>query len=225
MDRLLIAAAILGVCLIGLVKLRRQMSRVDEKSQFAVEFLEKFRTYINSRGENYECYGWMTYRSARMQTQLGRAGIFQSYRPPFSNVIHRNVPAIFTLLPELRNYLNDELLSRQDTAAQCASMLEDILLRHLGTLEDEGDAVVRYLRNPFIWLTEGMRTIVALPVSLLGWLGILSANTARGFANSALVRLVAGFAALIGFVSAIVGLIVGWTDFVSIVRGWLAMLD
>jgi hypothetical protein len=69
-----------------------------------------------------------------------------------------------------------------------------------------------------------MREIVAFPVSLLGWLGILSTTTARSIAESALFRMLGGVAALIGFASAVVGLITGWAQFVTMVSSWIAKL-
>jgi hypothetical protein len=154
-----------------------------------------------------------------MQTQLGISGICASYRPPYANFQYSNYPIILNMLPELRNALNDSVLSNSQLVHQYSMALQDTLIRHLGSLHDLGEVNNHALRNPVIWLREGVRVITALPLTLLGWLGALSETTVTRLTSGRFFKTISSFAALVGFVSAVMGVVLGWEQFTQMVLG------
>jgi len=179
--------------------------------------MEHLKTYIQSRGNDYESYGWLVHRSNKMQMQLGASGIYASYRPPYANFQYSNYPIILNMLPDLRNAFDDSILSGSSIVHQYSMALQDTLIRHLGSLHDLDELNDKALRNPVIWLREGVRVITALPLTLLGWLGALSETTVTRLTSGRFFKGVSAFAALVGFVSAVMGVALGWEQFTQIV--------
>lgn len=217
-DRLIIVALVAATCGLGLARLLRERKLLSEKSALAVDYMEHLKTYINSQGNDYESYGWLVHRSNKMQIQLGAGGIYASYRPPHANFQYSNYPIILNMLPDLRNALDDRILSDSHIVHQYSMALQDALVRHLGSLHDIDEHNKKSLRNPVIWLREGVRAITALPLTLLGWLGALSESTVSRLASGRLFRGISAFAALVGFVSAVMGIALGWEQFILMVK-------
>ena len=174
MERLLIAGVFLAVFLVGFIHLFRSKTVISEEMKLARDFFEKLRRYIDSRGEDVDAYTWMIHRSDKMQAQLGSGGVFAAYRPPFANYQYKHYPVVLNMLPDLRNALTERFGGGSDLASQYGATLGDTLVRHVGVLDDRGADLAKLLRNPIVWFREGIRILIGLPVSLLGWLGILS---------------------------------------------------
>lgn len=222
-DRIIIAAILFGLCVIGFVRVARTRKGLFDRVQLAIDYLEHLKSYVTSHGNDSEAYGWLVHRSTRMQRQLGSAGIYAAYRPPYARVQYTNYPIILNMLPDLRHALNDHSL--QDVAFQYASALQDTLVRHLGTLDDVMEQSDASLRNPIIWLREGVRAVMALPIQILSWLGAISESTVAAVSGGRTFMAISAFSAVIGFVSAVMGIILGWQQFLEMATAWLARLQ
>jgi hypothetical protein len=201
---------------IGWVYLFRQAGRIIERESFANEFLQKFRQYVNSRGQDGEAYGTMIYHSAKMQRELGSLGVMVKYKPPFANYFINDYPVILNMLPELHRTTGDDLMG--NTALSYAQTLEEVLIRHLGIINEQRETIRKLLRNPLAAFREGVQLVLMLPLFLLHWLGVVASSTIRHWSSSVIIKFVAGTVSVVGFVSAIIGIVVGWSDFVMIVR-------
>ena len=220
-DRAILVFALVLVLSLGLFRLIREKSHVSEEIAFSDEFMHKLKTYVESNGRDNEPYAWLTHRSSKMQKILGAYGVYASYRPPYSDFQFQNYPVILNMLPELRKTLENDVLSRGDLAHQYAVTLQETILRYVGVLEDKESELFKSIRNPVIWFREGIRIIVALPLSILEWLGALSDKTVSALISSKAFRLITAFISLVGFVSAVMGIVLGWNQFQSMLRGWL----
>ena len=219
-DRLIIVGVVVATCALSLGRILREKRRVSDRCKLAVEYMEHLKTYIQSRGNDYESYGWLVHRSNKMQVQLGSGGVYASYRPPHANFQYSNYPIILNMLPDLRNAFNDSILSNSQVVHQYSMALQDTLVRHLGSLHDLDELNNKALRNPVIWLREGVRVITALPLTLLGWLGALSETTVTRLTSGRFFKGISAFAALVGFVSAVMGVALGWEQFTQMVLAW-----
>jgi hypothetical protein len=99
-------------------------------------------------------------------------------------------------------------------------MLQETLVRHLGTLSDRRELLARSIKNPIIWLREGVRALIALPLSILGWLGVLSERAVGRITGSKIFGGLSGLAGAVGFVSAVMGVVLGWDKFAQLVTVW-----
>ena len=68
-----------------------------------------------------------------------------------------------------------------------------------------------------------MQFVLFLPLHILAWLGIIESGTLRSWSGKMVARVLTGIASFVGFVSATVGLVVGWTEFVAIVKRLFAL--
>lgn len=156
-------------------------------------------------------YQWLTLGSTRVQNEMGAHGIMRQFRPPFANYIFPNWPIVLNALPEIQRSLQDPILFEQ--AGNYAQILKDALLRYVGALEDEIEAVAKEATNPVSSFREGVNAFLRAPIFLLYWLGLrgvpsLSAGPAG--------RVVSGLVALIMLLSAVVSLVVGWRSFLEL---------
>jgi hypothetical protein len=220
-DRAILVFALALVLSLGLFGLIRGKTLVSEEIVFSEEFMHKLKAYVESSGRDYESYAWLTHRSSKMQKILGAYGVYPSYRPPYEDLLFLEYPVILNMLPKLRETLEDDVLSRGDLAHQYAVSLQETILRYVGVLEDKESEFFKSIRNPVVWFREGIRIIAALPLSILEWLGALSDRTVSSLISSKAFRFLTAFISLVGFVSAVMGIVLGWNQFQAMLRGWL----
>jgi hypothetical protein len=213
-SRWVAVVVLLCLMLAGGVHLLRRRASIRGDKEFAIEFADKLRTYVNSEGHDGPAYAWLVHRSTKMQTQMGPGGIYGAYRPPFANFQYRDYPIVMNMLPDLRQAYGDHILARSQ-AGQYANALFDALVRHVGVLDDREAAAVDALRNPLVWLREGAAMVVAFPVDLLAGLGIMSSRMAVHWRAGWFVRVVSGLVALTSLVSAVIGIVIGWAPFIA----------
>lgn len=200
---------------IGLASLLRTRLRVWEQLEFVAEYRHQLSTLIeDARRDTYE---WLTLNATRMQSQLGSEGIV-SIRPPHADYIVNHYAVVLNALSELRTYLSDELLSRSNLPRQYHALIEDALLRHEGTLNERARRNASALRNPVRWFAEGTQAVLASPLWLLESLGILPQRLAGRIRGSQLFAILSGGVAAVGFLSAVVGLVTGWEQFIVIAK-------
>lgn len=212
MDKLIVVGLVICIALYGLLRIYWDTQTISDRHNFALEFLGQLRTYLDSRGRDMKTYSWLISRSNKMQNQMGSQGIMGSYKPPYQNYMIKNYPIILNMLPELRKSIEDDILSRS-LADQYANALQEALVRYIGTVEDILEEERREMQNPVIWLREGIRGIISIPMLILSWLGVISETTAFNISSSFFFRILAGLVATVGFVSAIVTIALGWKQF------------
>jgi hypothetical protein len=221
-SRWIAAAGLALLLIVGLATILRGRAALSKRHDFALEFADRLRQYVESEGRDSASYGWLVHRSNRIQTEMGTVGVYGAYRPPFANFQYRDYPIVLNMLPDLRNAYGDPILSRSQ-AGQYANALIDSVVRYLGVIEDRDTRLLDSLRNPFAWLREGARLFVKPPVTVLAELGLVSAATADRWRNGGAVRVLAGIVSLVSLASGVIGIAVGWEPFVAWMRlhGWL----
>jgi hypothetical protein len=164
-----------------------------------------------------DTYEWLTLSASRMQRQLGSEG-FITFRPPFANYVVNNYVVVPNVLMEIRKCFTDDVLSRGDLPAQYHALLEDALLRHEGTVRERIRLNTQSLFNPLKWFTRGVRVLLGLPVWVLESVGLISKASGDRFKSSRFFQFASGVAALVGFISAVIGLVTGWEPFLVLAR-------
>lgn len=219
MDKLIAFSAVASVALIGLLHLFWKLKVFSDKRNFANSFLAKLQEYLESLGKDTDAYSWLLNRSNKMQSQMGNQGIYAHYKPPYENYMINNYAIIINMIPELRRALQDSLFS--SIASDYSNSLQEAIIRHIGTIEDITNEIKVELKNPFIWLREGVRKIIATPTNLLAWFGLITDSFADKIITSVLFKIFSGSVATIGFVSAIVTITLGWKEFLIMVKSVL----
>lgn len=210
-----LAVGVVAVGAIGAVRLLDARSRLARSLNYVVEFRQRLEHLMGSQDRNV--YEWLTMNANRMQVHLGGGGIM-TFRPPFANYVVHNYPVVLNVLAELRKCFSDSTLARGDLPSQYHALLDDALLRHEGTVRELHRRNSLSLRNPLKWLPVGASWLLALPVWLLESFGLVSHSAASRIESSRIFRLISSVAALLAFVSAIVGLVTGWEPFLAILH-------
>ncbi|GAB6928875.1 hypothetical protein JCM10914A_28580 [Paenibacillus sp. JCM 10914] len=96
-------------------------------------------------------------------------------------------------------------------------MIDDMLLTFIGAADNWVNEAQKELKNPLIWLREGVRFVVTSPVSLMYWSGLIRYRTYNTLSNNFLVKLLSFLIGVIGFVSSIVTIVTGYTPFRSLI--------
>lgn len=212
MSRVVGLLCLATILALGFGRLLREISLLNEKHRFASEFLIKFQQLVRG-GFDAQVYTWLTMNVVQMQSALGWLGRI-SYRPPFSNFMHQDYPALMNTLSEIGAG------TAHPTMISCC---QDILLRHLGVLEEGRKAAQREVRNPIVWLREGVRLVLMLPLFVLNWVGVMSASAVARVSSNSAFRLASGVITLLSALSSVVTITLGWEAFLGIMRKFLRM--
>ena len=179
------------------------------RRDFAVEYYNTFAKVAESFGTeefDHESYRWLTKNGIKMQAELGSLGVI-SYKPAFSNYYIQNYQPVLNTIPELRtgNAHRSDLMT-----------LDDMLVRHIGRLDNRLEQSLSELKNPIFWLRDGIGFIVALPISMLGWFGIVGNSFVRSVKGSFLFKLLSFLIALVGLIASLITIFLGWSEFLSL---------
>lgn len=200
------------VSIIGLVNLILENRKLQEKRHFAQEYLSKFQLLLRSYNTSFdmETYVWLTKRVIKIQSELGSIGIFE-YRPPGENITIPNYQIISNTLPELRSrYANPNSVR----------MCEDVLIRYIGYLDEFAKIYIAQMKNPFKWFKEGVASIISLPVLIFYWTGLIGATTVKKITGSPFFNFISALVTIIGLVSSIMYICLGWDDFISLTKNF-----
>ena len=216
MDKIIVIVIIIALCLIGFYQIFKRIKSFNEKYTFAIEYLDALKSYLESNGQDIQSYSWLINRSNKMQNQMGSQGLLGFYRPPYQNYGIPNYPIILNMLPDLRTALSDSFLSRS-LASQYANALQEAIVRHIGSIEDAINNQKKYFRNPIVWLRQGIRMLLSLPANLLNWLGIITITAVNKYNSSIFFKILYSIITIVGLVSAIITIVMGWNQFLSII--------
>lgn len=212
---LLVVLAIGAVGLVGLVSLLRIRRQLGGALSFSLEFQHSLHALLEQRSR--ETYEWLTRNAVRMQHELGGTGVV-TFRPPFANYVVNDYPVVLNGLAEIRKALSDDLLARGDLPAQYHALVDDALMRHQGIVLEKTRQNSASLQNPLAWLAVGTQALLSAPLWVLASLGILPTHLVNRVRSSSVFRVFSGIVAAIGFLSAVVGLVTGWEQFLQIAR-------
>ncbi len=221
MTRLQIALLLIGIALIGWLQLIYKFRRTNKKEKYAIDYLNKFRKYVESQGNDNETYGWMIYESVKMQRQLGILGIMSSYKPPGADYIYNRYQVLLNMLPELHSIFNRGLLTISSLASDYIQILRDMLVRHLGVLNEEKNDIRSELANPIKAFRAGIQLILLLPAYIVNWFGLATNDFLSRLSRSLIFKFISGIVAIVGFISAVIGIVVGWGEFMGILKSIL----
>lgn len=95
------------------------------------------------------------------------------------------------------------------------SWVNNLLIMKMATYEDIMNGIRGNMKNPLVLLREGVQFFVTLPIMLLYWTGITNYTTSYKWSNNIVVKLLSLGILLIGFISSIITIVLGWEQFKS----------
>ena len=223
MDRVIIVSVFILIAFIGFFSLLGDLKRYAKRVAFANEFLNKFRELSQNQGIDYKIYTWLIHRSPKIQIEMGEYGIAHSFRPPYSNYMYSSYPIILNVIPEIRKWIEDDTFSRNvRTINEYMALVNESLIRYIGSIDDDLDELRKEIKNPIIWFRKGFSWILLLPFSIFYWLGITGSSFVERISQNPIFKMIAGLITLLGGISTIMAIVMGWDSFVNAVRNILA---
>lgn len=214
-EKKIVLVAALLVMLAGLASLVKNRVVLNGKHRFAHQFLEKLNEYIKSIGADGGSYAWLIKRSDRLQRQMDPDGPEGICMP---GSYYDTCPVIANMLSDLRSSFTHTSFPRASLPGQYGNALIDLLMRHIGEIEDLKGMQITRLMNPFIWLREGIRTVVSLPLTVMHWLGILGERNLQRSLESRSFKVFSAIVTIVVLGAAIIILLIGWRQSADIVR-------
>ncbi len=219
MDRAIAISIVVVLLITGFIRLFREVIHLAEKTTFANEFRDKFIVYMKSQGKDYQTYAWLIQKSPKIQSEMGGFGYLASFRPPYANYMINNYPIIVNILPEIRKEVEEDSYLRNVRALnEYGALIQESLLRYLGSLSDMHNAAKKRLKNPAIWLTEGVSWVLLFPISVLNWVGIIGETLVKKIASNPLFKIIAGLLTILSALSTLMTVVVGWESFLNAVE-------
>lgn len=205
--------------LIGFVSLFRDFMLLVEKRDLLAEFRQRFVKFAveyfdKDKMDNKE-YQWLLENVDEVSSILGGADTM-TYRPAFANYVINNYQLLINLIPSF----NSSMGAHRDDA----SSADSILARFIGTFNKYIENSRKKLINPINWLTEGVATILSMPLFLLGQFGILGKNVYGRVRQSRLFGLLAGIIGLISTADAIYAIASGNSFTVEFIKKVLGLI-
>lgn len=190
MQRLYLILAIIAIFVLGLIRILFAIRLVSKKKLFAIDFLNKFREFLEILFQDHvdgELYQWLKLKSSEMQKQINAYGISCNVKPAGANYIIKDYQVILNGISNLVNkyYMFGDLPSMgRNILRDEANSIDDTILTYLGELDTEYNENLADAKNPVIWLREGIRAIVILPISLMFWTGLIHYRTYSNLSNN-----------------------------------------
>lgn len=229
MDRLIAVFIVIAITAVGFIVRLKEYKRLSKRIDFTTNYRNKFVDFLNSlfskRVFSDEIYMKLTMDVNEMQTELGSDGILAYMRDPLRGMEMRNYQLLINLLPKLRGYLSETAFMASELHEKAffdeAAVCEDMFIRHLGALNSSQEATRKKILNPIACFIYGTKAIIAIPFMLFHEFGILPARIMRIISNSFFVKLFIGLVSLVGFVSAIITIVIGWDEFVGVITRFI----
>lgn len=188
-----------------------------ERHNDVADYLEKFNLFIEKDDKDSKVYSSLLFDSDKIQNILGSFGICD-LRPPFANYLIKNYQIILNAIPEIKKEIEEPYRISNNILRHYADLVTQSLIRFGGS---SSEAIKEYnsdLKNPIKWFLEGVKFIVSSPVEILLQIGLINEYSASKVRGSYIVKFVSAIVTLVGFLSAILGIIVGWESFWEIIK-------
>lgn len=223
-NRIIPILVLVGVVIIGFVGYFIKLVKINDKLEFTVDYKDKFVEYCNSILEkkfNQELYNFLTENVNKMQIELGKDGIIDYIQDGLKGIAGRNYQILINTLPETREYYTNTFLQGPILYERIVGeihLCDDCFLRHIGTLRLFRDELIASMKNPIKLFVNGVSFILSLPVKILNMFGIVSNKNETSFVGSTFFRLLSSIISLVGFISNVISIFLGWNEFFNIIK-------
>lgn len=222
LNYLVVLLILLGV---GVVVTNFSLRNKISRQRDIFEFRELFIDWVNGGFRDHKTYSQLISASPKIQDAMGHWGIYATFIPPYSQFSYHNWRIILNGIPAIRQHTSDPLMVGR-IADGYVDVVDQALLRALGTLEANIDDQVKDRWNPVILLREGLVYTLTLPLYVLAEFGLLTKQLYERIVSSFIVHAIAFGLAAFGLFASVVGLAVDWEPFVAKLaqfRQWLGI--
>lgn len=209
------------VCFIGWIYQKIEIKNLRKSKQFTVEFQKNFDKLVNYYFKHYQLdskfYQIYMHDLDAMQMELGDDGVVAGMYDPLKGLKVQGYQPLPNVIEEMRETTDDDANPISvKRVQQVIGLCDDSLNRHSGNLDRKISKATTGRFNPIVWFGYGIKAILRLPVKVLVWLNVVNENTETRISGGRLFHLVNMIITLIGFVSAIMTIALGWDQFIAL---------
>lgn len=216
-QRLIPIIITLGIIVIGHVLKRMGLSDYKKRLDFTVKFQNNFISMVNDFTQKGQfepaSYSIVANDLDAIQLELGADGIISEMIDPLKGIKVKNYQIFMNITHEMRamaGALDLQLFAGRFD--QMVGIADDALRRHGGVLGRIITENEKLLWNPISCFGDGVRWLIGLPGQLLVWLGIIKPNNMKSVQTSAIFRFLGNLITVIGLLSSIITILLGWED-------------
>ncbi|SEF52500.1 hypothetical protein SAMN04487919_101472 [Bacillus sp. ok061] len=209
----------LVLILVGFIKNVMRLIKLNKNIEFLGQYTKNYVEYCNSylgkeirSEEENKVYIKLIREAPKAQLLLMDAG-YVDYKLAGTWSYISNYQILINTVQTLRN---PPAFGREEY-----EMLYNILVMQVSRIDELGETTRKEIFNPIILLREGVQFFVTLPISLLFWTGLIKYSTQYKLTNNFFVKLVSFLIIIIGLVSSIFTIVLGWEQFETIVKRFL----
>lgn len=163
-------------------------------------------------------YSYCLHEIDKIQKELANDGLISEYVDRLHGIQGRNYQLFMNIMPEIRQMISFDNFIVEERVRQLIGCCDDALKRHIGNLDRLIESASKGLFNPFTCFGEGIRWLVGLPLDILLWCGIINQSREQRIRTNYVYKMINNFVVLLGVVSSIVTIALGWDDILKIIN-------
>lgn len=210
---------VVGLVITGFIANVINIRTCSNNYNFLVEYRDKFSKFIsdllNKNKYNNKDYEWLMSNSDKVQIILGDAGII-SYKD--ISGYYPNYQIVINFMNEVMSLFSKGLIG---TESEKITWCHNAFLRKMGIYDEYIKKEIKRTFNPLYDLTSGIKVILGIPLDILYSIGLISSKNLTKIKDNVLFKILGGIISLLTFLSTIMSIVLGWNDFVNLIKGIL----
>lgn len=203
----------IAIAICGFFKQKKRKNTLIDRRAFLVDYRNQFIEYANR--SDLKAYQFLNQHMSKAQKYMGAVGVLEKLRLPFENGYHLNVPVLAMLSHIATNKENDLPYS------DYSRMIDDALTRAVGDHEDVIERLAKKLRNPFYCFYVGFNAVFSLPFIAVSYMFTGENHIESNKVLRVMMKITATIVQALGLLSAVITIVIGWEDFLAIIRNLL----
>ncbi len=202
-------------------KVRSEIETCNQNEDFAIDFHNKLLEYVETHDDSL--YTWLLKNSTKLQNDMGNYGILASFIPPYAHYQITNYQVIVNGVEALNNEIRlNSLLHNK--SYQVVEMVRNSIIRYTGKFDLQRKNLHIIAKNPIKLFSRFMKRLTYLPIYILAEFGLLSPKLAKKIYMNIVFKFISNLIAFIAFFSAVVTIVLGWSDFMIIINNFIDYL-
>ena len=210
---------VVGLVITGFIANVINIRTCSNNYNFLVEYRDKFSKFIsdllNKNKYSNKDYEWLMSNSDKVQIILGDAGII-SYKD--ISGYYPNYQIVINFMNEVMSLFSKGLIG---TESEKITWCHNAFLRKMGIYDEYIKKEIKRTFNPLYDLTSGIKVILGIPLDILYSIGLISSKNLTKIKDNVLFKILGGITSLLTFLSTIMSIVLGWNDFVNLIKGIL----
>lgn len=220
---ILLIIIIVILIIIGFIKQIYEVNKFTNDYDTVKEYFNIFVNVINNivNKQNFDnnAYIQLVKRSEEIQLLIGYYGLIDLAE---AGRRYNNYPLVLNTIPKIKELKINDSFDTENILKEL-DMLQNGFLRYFNNLEIIINIYKKNFFNPFTNLKKGIHFILALPIKLLYWVGLINQNNKNKIENSNFISILSGIGTLLTLLSTIMSMFIDWNTFINTLRNLFSL--